>query len=73
MFEDDRRNRYAGKPSAMIPVVAENPGRAVRLADGRFLGVVHGAPARPGHPPWRNEVTLRSVEMFTEYEPGAAA
>jgi fermentation-respiration switch protein FrsA (DUF1100 family) len=22
-------------------------------------------------PAWRNEVTLRSVEMFTEYEPGA--
>jgi fermentation-respiration switch protein FrsA (DUF1100 family) len=22
-------------------------------------------------PSWRNEVTLRSVEMFTEYEPGA--
>ena len=25
MFDDDRRNRYAGKPPAMIPVVAEDP------------------------------------------------
>ena len=24
-FDDDRRNRYAGKPPAMIPVVAEDP------------------------------------------------
>ncbi|HJS86169.1 MAG TPA: alpha/beta hydrolase, partial [Acetobacteraceae bacterium] len=22
-------------------------------------------------PSWKNEVTLRSIEMFTEYEPGA--
>ncbi|WP_456541886.1 hypothetical protein [Blastococcus sp. SYSU D00669] len=33
-------------------------------------------PAEPGPvqdraPNWRNEVTLRSVEMFVEYEPGA--
>jgi len=25
MFEDDRHNRYAGKPPAMIPVVAADP------------------------------------------------
>jgi len=24
-------------------------------------------------PSWRNEVTLRSIELFTEYEPGAYA
>jgi hypothetical protein len=24
-------------------------------------------------PTWKNEVTLRSVEMFTEYEPGSYA
>ena len=27
--------------------------------------------ARTRAPAWRNEVTLRSVEMFLEYEPGA--
>jgi len=28
-------------------------------------------PGRTRAPSWRNEVTLRSVEMFWEYEPGA--
>ncbi len=70
MFEDDRRNRYAGKPPAMIPVVAENPAApsALPTADSWAWFTETGKARAPS---WRNEVTLRSVEMFTEYEPGA--
>ena len=70
MFEDDRRNRYAGKPPAMIPVVAENPAApsALPTADSWAWFTETGKTRAPS---WRNEVTLRSVEMFTEYEPGA--
>jgi fermentation-respiration switch protein FrsA (DUF1100 family) len=70
MFEDDRRNRYAGKPPVMIPVVAENPAApsALPTADSWAWFTETGKTRAPS---WRNEVTLRSVEMFTEYEPGA--
>jgi fermentation-respiration switch protein FrsA (DUF1100 family) len=70
MFEDDRRNRYAGKPPAMIPVVVENPAApsALPTADS-WAWFTETCKIRA--PSWRNEVTLRSVEMFTEYEPGA--
>jgi fermentation-respiration switch protein FrsA (DUF1100 family) len=70
MLDDDRRNRYAGKPPAMIPVVAEGPTAPAALptADSWQWFTETG---RSRAPAWRNEVTLRSVEMFTEYEPGA--
>lgn len=70
MFDDDRRNRYAGKPPAMIPVVAESPTApsALPTADSWKWFTETG---RSRAPSWRNEVTLRSVELFTEYEPGA--
>ncbi len=70
MFDEDRANRYAGKPPAMIPVVdadAMAPS-ALPTADS-FTWFTETAAARA--PSWRNEVTLRSVEMFWEYEPGA--
>jgi fermentation-respiration switch protein FrsA (DUF1100 family) len=70
MFENDRRNRYQGRPPAMIPVVAEDPMAPAALAtpDSWTWFTETG---RSRAPNWRNEVTLRSVEMFTEYEPGA--
>lgn len=70
MFEDDRRDRYAGKPPAMIPVVAEDPAApsALPTSDSWTWFTETG---RSRAPTWRNEVTLRSIEMFTEYEPGA--
>ena len=70
MFESDRRNRYQGKPPAMIPVVAEDPmaPAALPTPDSWTWFTQTG---RTRAPNWRNEVTLRSVEMFTEYEPGA--
>ncbi len=69
MFEDDRRARMQGKPPAMIPVVSENPaGPAALPTPNSWTWFTETGRTRA--PSWRNEVTLRSVEMFTEYEPG---
>ena len=67
---EDRRARYQGKPPGMIPVVSENPmGPAVLPTKDSWQWFTETARIRA--PAWRNEVTLRSVEMFLEYEPGA--
>src|SRR5512147_1184299 len=70
LFVEDRRRRMAGQPPVMIPVVAEDPAKfpAVPTADGWTW---FSETARTRAPFWKNEVTLRSVEMFTEYEPGS--
>lgn len=69
MFGEDRRARYAGQPPAMIPVVAEDPAApAVLPTADSWAWFTETARARA--PAWKNEVTLRSVEMFMEYEPG---
>jgi len=69
-FNADRAARYAGEQPAMIPVAyTDDPNEPAALptADTHdfFLG-----PILERATTWRNEVTLRSVEMFTEYEPG---
>lgn len=70
MFDEDRANRYAGRPPAMIPVVDADPmaPSALPTPDSYTWFTETGATRAPS---WRNEVTLRSVEMFWEYEPGA--
>jgi hypothetical protein len=53
----------------MVPVVDEDPAApsALPTPDSyKWFTETHETRA----PSWRNEVTLRSVEMFTEYEPG---
>ena len=70
LFVKDRRGRMAGKPPAMIPVVAEDqsaPSVLPTLDSWRWFTETGRACA----PSWKNEATLRSVEMFTEYEPGS--
>ena len=70
MFEEDREACYQGKAPAMIPVVAEDPSApcALPTPDSAEWFLETGKTRAPA---WRNEVTLRSVEMFTEYEPGS--
>lgn len=67
-FVADRAARYRGDPPAMVPVVAEDPlaPSALPTADSYQWFTETGKSRAPS---WRNEVTLRSVEMFTEYEP----
>lgn len=66
----DRRARYRGEAPAMVPVVAENPLDASALpTPDSWTWFTETQKLRA--PSWRNEVTLRSVEMFMDYEPGA--
>ncbi len=70
-FDADRVARYQGGAPAMIPVAwTDSPDEpcALPTADTHdfFLG-----PILDRAKTWRNEVTLRSVEMFVDYEPGA--
>ena len=70
-FDADRVSRYQGGAPAMIPVAwTDSPDEpcALPTADTHdfFLG-----PILERAKTWRNEVTLRSVEMFVGYEPGA--
>jgi fermentation-respiration switch protein FrsA (DUF1100 family) len=70
LFDDDRLARYHGKEPAMVPVVAEDPLAPSALpTPDSWQWFTETQKLRA--PSWRNEVTLRSVEMFTEYEPGA--
>jgi len=69
MFDADREARFQGKEPAMVPVVNDDPlGPAALPTADSFDWFVETGKARA--PSWRNEVTLRSVEMLTEYEPG---
>jgi fermentation-respiration switch protein FrsA (DUF1100 family) len=69
MFDADRVARWRGEAAVTIPIVSNDPAvpAALPTADSWqwFTSASVQAPA------WRNEVTLRSVEMYTEYEPGA--
>src|SRR6516165_2661773 len=68
-FDADRLARFGGEPPAMVPVVDKDPlaPSALPTPDSWEWFTQTGETRAPA---WRNEVTLRSVEMFTEYEPG---
>jgi uncharacterized protein len=69
-FDADRVARFRGEPPVMVPVVDKDPlaPSALPTADSWEWFSETGNTRAPS---WRNEVTLRSVEMFTEYEPGS--
>jgi fermentation-respiration switch protein FrsA (DUF1100 family) len=68
-LDADREARYAGKEPGMIPVVSEDPlGAAVLPTADSWQWFSETGNTRA--PSWENAVTLRSVEMFLEYEPG---
>jgi uncharacterized protein len=68
-FDADRMARFRGEPPAMVPVVDKDPlaPSALPTPDSWEWFTETGNTRAPA---WRNEVTLRSVELFTEYEPG---
>ncbi len=69
-LDADREARFDGKEPMMLPVVSEDPlgPSALPTPDSwRWFSETGNTRA----PAWRNEVTLRTVEMLTEYEPGA--
>src|SRR6185437_2818650 len=69
MFDADRLARFQGADPLMVPVVAEDPlaPSALPSPDSWQWFTETGATRAPS---WRNEVTLRTVEMLGEYEPG---
>lgn len=70
MFAEDRESRYGGQPPGMIPVVSEDPaGLAVLPTPDSWQWFTETGRTRA--PAWENEVTIRSVELFLAYEPGA--
>lgn len=71
VFAQDRRARMAGQAPAMIPVVAEGSAPSALPTPDSWTWFTETGRTRA--PSWKNEVTLRSVEMFTEYEPGSYA
>jgi len=68
-LDADREARFAGKEPGMIPAVAADPlGPCVMPTPDSWEWFSKTGETRA--PSWRNEVTLRSVEMLMEYEPG---
>ncbi len=68
-FDLDRAARFRGEDPMMVPVVDADPlaPSALPTPDSYKWFTETGDTRAPS---WRNEVTMRSVEMFTEYEPG---
>jgi fermentation-respiration switch protein FrsA (DUF1100 family) len=66
----DRAARYRGEPPAMVPVVDPDPMATSALPTPDSWEWFSEA-GKGKAPAWRNEVTLRSVEMLMEYEPSA--
>lgn len=68
-FDADRRARFAGAAPQMIPLVSEQPFDPYVVLPQQesydFFTSTHAERA----PAWRNELTLRSAEMASEYEP----
>ncbi|MGH7118533.1 MAG: alpha/beta hydrolase [Acetobacteraceae bacterium] len=66
-FDEDRLNRFKGGEPAMVPVVDKDPLAPSSLPTPDSYQWF--TEAQKIAPSWRNEVTLRTVEMFTEYAP----
>jgi uncharacterized protein len=69
-LDADRDARFRGEAPAMIPVVAADPlaPSALPTHDSYQWFIETG---RERAKAWRNEVTLRTLEMLTEYEPSS--
>ncbi|HEX4109341.1 MAG TPA: alpha/beta hydrolase [Solirubrobacteraceae bacterium] len=70
MFSADRQARLRGEDPIVMPVVDADPlaPSALPTPDSYEFFTRAGAERAPA---WRNEVTLRSLELFRGYEPGA--
>jgi hypothetical protein len=69
-FDADRRARFAGEAPETVPMIARDPAADAALPNVEVYDWYQTIePWRLEN--WRNEVTLRSIEMWWEYEPGA--
>ncbi|HEX8860203.1 MAG TPA: alpha/beta hydrolase [Actinomycetes bacterium] len=69
-FDQDRAARFRGEAPAMVPVVDADP-LAVSALPTPDSWEWFSETGKSRAPAWRNEVTLRTVEMLMEYEPSA--
>jgi dienelactone hydrolase len=70
-FDADRRARFRGEPARMIPMVSEQPFDPYVVLPQQESYDFFTSTHRERAPAWRNELTLRSAEMTSEYEAGA--
>jgi uncharacterized protein len=75
-FDADRLGRFRGESPTMVPmVVAPTEGGAASHASADAWEFFTGRNAPPEDQwrfrKWRNEITLRSLELYSEYEPGS--
>ena len=68
-FVADRERRFRGEPPAMRAVLPRQPGEPAVFTGADAIEFFREAARRA--PTWREEITLRSVEMAREYEPAA--
>jgi fermentation-respiration switch protein FrsA (DUF1100 family) len=66
-FYADRAARYAGKEPAMVPVASRDPNAVCAFPGINAFEAFQGAQQTVA-PQWRNEVTLRSLELFMAHE-----
>lgn len=69
MWAGDRMGRMAGQPPLMMPVVTENPMEpaVMPMADAWAYTMAHRGKSKT----WENQVTVRSMELASTYEPAA--
>jgi pimeloyl-ACP methyl ester carboxylesterase len=70
-FDADRERRFRGEPPETIPVVSSDPTDPYVTLPQRESYEFFTRCGREIAPAWRNELTLRSIEMTAEFEGGA--
>jgi fermentation-respiration switch protein FrsA (DUF1100 family) len=77
-FQNDRLARFRGDAPAMIPILPNGASESGAESDKDYRGLVgndgalwFGTMPRRRRAGWRNEITLRTLELYSEYEPGS--
>ncbi len=75
-FDQDRMDRFKGSPPKMLPMITDPNDKSQASHSSLdawefFTGKSSAAEDQWRFEKWRNEVTLRSVEMYSEYEPAS--
>ena len=66
VFQDDRSARAAGQKAATLPVIAKDSLQICALASPDSYDCFSAWEGMSG---WKNEVTIRSVEVLRAYDP----
>jgi fermentation-respiration switch protein FrsA (DUF1100 family) len=77
LFDLDRERRWSGERPAMVPILSDLTLRGDQMVDsfefepvGNQGALWFGRMRCDRLARWRNELTLRSLELYSEYEPG---